>query len=154
VLLKILWCSIYLRPFPKPMPLPNSNNTPSLTLLTIAFCLPLRHFCPTPPFILPIDVSHKYTDGLMRRCHCNKLIGHKQMFHLGIAHNRRCWRLPDYTSKKKTCPGSTIKMSLLQFVSSSLALRQNKLKCLSPVSFKPSLIFACKASLPLGTPLR
>ncbi len=55
---------------------------------SIALCLPLRHFCHTPHFILLVVVSHKYSDGLMRRYHCNKLIEHKQMFHLVITQNR------------------------------------------------------------------
>jgi hypothetical protein len=51
-------------------------------------CLPIQPFNPTPHFVLHIENSHKYSTDLMRQYHCNKLIERKQLFHLGIAHNR------------------------------------------------------------------
>jgi len=41
-----------------------------------------------PLSVLPVLISHKYTDDLMWGYHCNKLIEPEQIFHLGIAHNR------------------------------------------------------------------
>jgi hypothetical protein len=83
-LINILRCSIYLRSFLKPTPFPNSTNTPSIAHYSAALCLPIRRFC---HFILPVDISHKYSDDLMKGYHCTKLIESKLMFHLGIAHN-------------------------------------------------------------------
>jgi hypothetical protein len=40
-----------------------------------------------PISFLPVDVSHKYSDVLIRWYHCNELIGSKWMFHLVITHN-------------------------------------------------------------------
>jgi hypothetical protein len=55
--------------------------------LSLALSLALLPFFPIPHSILPVDNSQKYSADLMRDYHCNKLIGHKRMFHLGIAPN-------------------------------------------------------------------
>jgi len=47
----------------------------------------VQNFCLIPHSILPVEISHKYSDDLMRGYHCNKLIESKRMFHLGIAHD-------------------------------------------------------------------
>jgi hypothetical protein len=50
-------------------------------------CLSLLPLCLIPLSVLPVLLSHKYVNDLMRGYHCNKLIEPKWMFHLGISHN-------------------------------------------------------------------
>jgi transcriptional accessory protein Tex/SPT6 len=68
-----------LKPF-QPNP---HTHTFSFDLLLCPSLLPL---CLIPHSVLPVEISHKYSNDLVRGYHCNKLIESKRMFHSGIAH--------------------------------------------------------------------
>jgi len=56
--------------------------------LNLWFGLSLPPLCIIPLSILPVLISHKYADDLIRGYHYNKLIEPERMFHLGIGHNK------------------------------------------------------------------
>ncbi len=60
----------------------------SLSLsLNMLLCLSLLPLYLVPHSVLPVVISCKYADYLMRGYHINKLIEPKWLFHLGITHN-------------------------------------------------------------------
>ncbi len=77
--------------------------SPSLSLNPL-LSLSLPPLCLITNSVLPVEISHKCSDDLMRGYHCNKLIKSKLMFHLGIAHNRimdNNWKLLKFKWEKQ-----------------------------------------------------